>query len=1211
MSSTQPNIIKVYSPSTNKAAAITTAASSASTSTSTTDSSSLSTNITIPSNAAASRMLVPAFLIPKPDGTSTIAHIVPTTQAGGTISSGSQTFQNLIINTGSRNAQGSSTLLGVLTPLGSGGQSAVKVVTTGAPAGAKISITPSASSTTKTTTTVPATNVLTFSRKVTKDSPAAQGNSIVQIAQQVMNQLSKISPGQQAKKMQPLAGGEMVDTAEKGKDASNATAKPSIEFKLPTGSVDPANVTYKKMSDGSYMAIVNEFPNLITFKGPTDTEANESVEGEEKKQEVSAGEKQNDEAKGIVLESDEKMEEMTELLEQDISEGAGQCDQTRQSQELKKDEAESENDSDDKGDKKTDEEKPKPPPRQFKRPSILGSRKTDKPTQAMLKEKLQEELRRMDAEEKIVEANKKRKQKFVRDKKTGAKIATKIDESLIKPAIEDFDPANLLEWRDGVGVLPGSNLKFRVNELGLMELVEESEDSDMELDTEDLLKKCENIPFIHNKTKSDADGETVPKKRSRKEKVSSLDTCCCEQCGCYGLASEFIKKRFCSSTCSDKFEKRKAAIRKKKEQEELEKLEKKRAEAAEVQLQMLDTSKWTFSAIGSEEGTSEALPCPDSPDPEETPTSDSVLGDSKPNTEPSSPAPSSSATPISDPEEDPRNNEGYPNDMPWINFNTDRTPNFLWPKYLEFTKTRAAPAKLFEEGGFPDRANGFKPGMKLEGIDPRIPSQFVVLSVVATKGFRVKLHMDGSNDANDYWVNADSKDIFPAGHCEKIGRKLTPPKAFAKKFTWAHYLKVTNAPLAPRNLFVHRQTSKNALGPSGFRVGMKLEALDKSNHELVCVATVTDILGGRILIHFDLWDDTYDYWADPSSPYIHPVGWCDSVGVELLPPKGMKDFSWDDYLQETKSQAVPIRAFKPKTCPGFKKGMKLECVDPRFPQLIRVGSILEVKNSRLHIGFDNWPLETSTWMDCDSPDIHPMGWCNKTGHPLGPPPVPGVEYQCYTQGCRALLKNSQFVLPHMGSCPLSTSNLAKARLCRYKDCKQKQLEEKVESKMEEEEEEEEMPEEDEATIENEDPQIEVPQIRRRKIRGIELVVTKPMSASVRSDVHDSVFRPGYAPSVKSMPVSRATHSKLVNWSSIDGKFDTKADSVKKWSPEKVSSFTEQVIGAKDKTKIFIDENINGNAFLMLSQSDLVDLLGFKIGQAVKIYNSILLLKEDK
>lgn len=40
----------------------------------------------------------------------------------------------------------------------------------------------------------------------------------------------------------------------------------------------------------------------------------------------------------------------------------------------------------------------------------------------------------------------------------------------------------------------------------------------------------------------------------------------------------------------------------------------------------------------------------------------------------------------------------------------------------------------------------------------------------------------------------------------------------------------------------------------------------------------------RVLIHFDSWDDIYDYWVDPTSPYIHPVGWCDEHGYSLTPP---------------------------------------------------------------------------------------------------------------------------------------------------------------------------------------------------------------------------------------------------------------------------------------------------------------------------------------
>ena len=48
--------------------------------------------------------------------------------------------------------------------------------------------------------------------------------------------------------------------------------------------------------------------------------------------------------------------------------------------------------------------------------------------------------------------------------------------------------------------------------------------------------------------------------------------------------------------------------------------------------------------------------------------------------------------------------------------------------------------------------------------------------------------------------------------------------------------------------------------PGGFEVGMKLEAVDRMNPSLICVATVTDVVDERFLVHFDNWDDTYDFW---------------------------------------------------------------------------------------------------------------------------------------------------------------------------------------------------------------------------------------------------------------------------------------------------------------------------------------------------------------
>lgn len=46
-------------------------------------------------------------------------------------------------------------------------------------------------------------------------------------------------------------------------------------------------------------------------------------------------------------------------------------------------------------------------------------------------------------------------------------------------------------------------------------------------------------------------------------------------------------------------------------------------------------------------------------------------------------------------------------------------------------------------------------------------------------------------------------------------------------------------------------------------------------------------------------------------------------------------FTWEEYLKETKSVAAPVRAFKQRPACGFKRGMRLECVDKRVPQLIR------------------------------------------------------------------------------------------------------------------------------------------------------------------------------------------------------------------------------------------------------------------------------------
>ncbi|NWW89150.1 LMBL3 protein, partial [Rhynochetos jubatus] len=364
---------------------------------------------------------------------------------------------------------------------------------------------------------------------------------------------------------------------------------------------------------------------------------------------------------------------------------------------------------------------------------------------------------------------------------------------------------------------------------------------------------------------------------------------------------------------------------------------------------------------------------------------------------------------------------------------------WTWVSYLEEERMPAAPLKLFREyQSFPQGRNGFAVGLKLEGLDPVRPSRFCVLTVAeVVKGYRVRLHFDGYPECYDFWVNADSTDIHPVGFCETTSRKLLPPKGLKEgEFNWTSYLKNCNAQAAPESLF---KTLSTPVTPSGFHPGMKLEAMNKKKPSLMCVATIMDIVDNRLLIHFDNWDESFNYWCEASSLYIRPVGYCQETGTPLTTPPGYKDsnaFSWEKYLKETNSQAAPATAFIPHPAHEFQVNMKLEAVDKRNPILIRVVTIVDKDDHRIKIHFDGWDSNYDLWVYADSPDIHPVGWCAKTGHPLQVPPgvvdlVGKVGQGCPTPGCHGIghVKGSRYGTHHtVIGCPYSDVNLKKENL---------------------------------------------------------------------------------------------------------------------------------------------------------------------------------------
>ncbi|XP_022164017.1 uncharacterized protein LOC111029358 isoform X2 [Myzus persicae] len=562
-------------------------------------------------------------------------------------------------------------------------------------------------------------------------------------------------------------------------------------------------------------------------------------------------------------------------------------------------------------------------------------------------------------------------------------------------------------------------------------------------------------------------------------------------------------------------------------------------------------------------------------------------------------------------------------------------------KYMTGLQFRSAPKKLFDRP-FPTEKNFFVVGQKLEGIDPKHEALFCVMTVSEVCGYRIKLHFDGYEDDYDFWVNADCPDLFHPGWCEMNSRILQPPYSYENAFDWISYLRECQALPAPKRNFVSTKNLNSCKNQHKFHIGGKLEALDKLTRtlpkQLICVATVADILGNRVRIHFDGWTDDFDYWVDITSTNIHPVKWCDNNGRTLSPPSGYNDmkgrrpFDWIEYLVETNSKPVPEDAFIRRPLRDFSNNMIIEVVDLVVPRLLRIAKVVDVRGDELKIVYDGFDNDYAYWVEDDSPDIHPVGWSSKTNHPIELPPAYNTLWSCNIRGCKGKGNSSNNLkMDHdeLIDCPyeMDSWKTAVAGLAKMPD-RLKAHNVIINTTL---------PSSKIKTDENKKkPRINTEHMNmariREKINGkrLNLLLNAADEPECDTDIRNDISRYhcnklsktiglsilGY--NLGSVSMETQTSFWTIHNAQLGIPLFNSTDA-RKWSIQEVASYVQKVvdyyksnINTNKEMSIsdrFIEQEIDGDSFLMLTQDDIMKKLKVPLGQALKITNAIIMLRQ--
>uniref|UniRef100_A0A673ZKJ4 Scm like with four mbt domains 2 n=1 Tax=Salmo trutta TaxID=8032 RepID=A0A673ZKJ4_SALTR len=183
--------------------------------------------------------------------------------------------------------------------------------------------------------------------------------------------------------------------------------------------------------------------------------------------------------------------------------------------------------------------------------------------------------------------------------------------------------------------------------------------------------------------------------------------------------------------------------------------------------------------------------------------------------------------------------------------------------------------------------HSFRAGMKLEMVSPSEPFHICPVSVTQVYNehyFQVTVD-DFTPEATPQSLvcHSESPGILPVQWCLKNGIGLERPRGYlSQDFDWADYLKQSGTETAPDDpllclLFIPLSR--------GFAKDMWLEAVNPVRPTEVCVAQITQVRGRLLWLRLEgLPKSVPECIVDVESMDIFPVGWCETNAYLLTPP---------------------------------------------------------------------------------------------------------------------------------------------------------------------------------------------------------------------------------------------------------------------------------------------------------------------------------------